>query len=77
MSLPSTAAGARAVDVTFDSAVFSLDAIKKAAYTLSARASFDIRVTGKEVHCTVQLDSSATHEEAESFVRDFRTEVLD
>lgn len=62
-------------DVAFPLAMFNLEAVKRAAYVLMARASIAFDVTNIEIHCTVT--PASVKELASLIERDFRREVVD
>lgn len=62
------------VEVKFDSASHSVDAIQRAAYRFSDRLSCEL-VTGETEHLCVL--TAVGDVEPESLIADFRTEVLD
>jgi His-Xaa-Ser system protein HxsD len=64
-------------EVRFQSGVFSLDAIKRAAYRLLGRATVTIEPQEAEVRCTLEFPSSLPEASANEIVRDFKDEVLD
>ena len=60
------------VIVTFSTDVFRLDAVKRAAYSLSGRATINISIEGKVISCQlIPIGEQAT------VVSDFKREVLD
>lgn len=63
--------------IRFQSAVFSLGAIKLAAYRLLGRATVAIEVGGDEISCLLEFPSPISQEKADQILRDFRDEVLD
>jgi len=60
--------------VEFASSVYSIDAVKRAAYAFMARATVLIEPLESAIRCTLQ---PAGTDEIEILVRDFRREVLD
>lgn len=70
-------AGSRGASVAFDSTVFSLDSVKKAAYRLSDRFTVDIRPSGQELVCLLEFKAAATEEQQQAYIAEFRAEVLD
>lgn len=60
--------------VAFAVGVYSLEAIKRAAYALMARAAISIEPSEAELRCTI---APASGEDVEQLVRDFQREVLD
>jgi len=68
---------AKTISVNFDSNVFSLIAVKKAAYKYIDSFSADISLTNDEVRCLLKLTSPRSDESFARLVDDFRKEVLD
>ena len=68
---------AKTVSVNFDSRVFSLIAVKKAAYKYIDSFSADISINTDEVRCLLKLTSPRSDESCASLVDDFKKEVLD
>lgn len=65
-----------AITVTFDASVFSVLAVKKAAYVLSGVATAEIRFDGHTLTC--ELNPSALGKFSPEEIREkFRLEVLD
>lgn len=64
-------------DLRFSSDVYSLDTIKKAAYRLSDRCSFDFVLTGTEIVCKLIFSEGLAGERIAEIERAFRNEVLD
>lgn len=60
--------------VAFAAGLYSLEAIKRAAYALMARATISIDPSDAEVRCTIE---PASGEDVAQLVRDFQREVLD
>ena len=67
----------RRLSVDFSTEVFSLGAIKKAAYRFSDRAAFDFARDGESITVRLELLSELPLAEAEALVSAFRNEVLD
>ena len=63
--------------ITFDSQVFSLGAIKKAAYKYIDCFAADITVNDHEIRCLLHITSSKSDESCVRLVDDFKKEVLD
>ena len=63
------------LDVVLSLAIFSPDALKRAAYAMMARANVAFEVSDTEVRCTITPTSQT--EDAEALERDFRREVID
>ncbi len=68
---------ADAISVTFDSQVYSLTAVKKAAYKYLDCFSADISIVGTKINCRLTFTSSNDHGSRQRLVEDFRKEVLD
>jgi His-Xaa-Ser system protein HxsD len=68
---------AKTISVDFDSRVFSLIAVKKAAYKYIDCFSADIGLTNDEVRCLLKLTSPRSDESFVSLIDDFKKEVLD
>lgn len=62
------------VELTFDAASHSADAIQRAAYRFSDRVSCDLRSGEDEHRCVLTAVGDA---DVDGLVADFRTEVLD
>jgi His-Xaa-Ser system protein HxsD len=63
--------------VTFPAGLYSLDAIKRAAYRLSDVAVVDISPQGAEVKCSLGLLRVSSPQEAQRVLDAFKLEVLD
>jgi len=63
--------------VTFDSKVFPLMPIKKAAYKYLRAFAADITVQAEQINCQLTFSSPVTEEERIRLVEDFKKEVLD
>ena len=64
------------VDVTFDSSVFSVDAVKMACYRFLDRFTSDIEVCGGEIVCHLNFDEKLMSA-PDAQVENFKKEVLD
>jgi His-Xaa-Ser system protein HxsD len=62
--------------LTFEAALYSADAIQRAAYNLADRISCDIATEDERYRCTIHL-SDASEADVEALLADFRNEVLD
>lgn len=62
-------------EVLLPAGAFSLEALKRAAYALMARADISFEPCGEEVRCI--LRPLSTSENSGTLERDFRREVLD
>ena len=60
----------------FDSAVYDLDTIKKAAYRFLDKFSPDIRITDGQIVCDLAFPNASPAEVVRT-IDDFRKEVLD
>jgi His-Xaa-Ser system protein HxsD len=65
------------VDVTFDSAVFSVDAIKMACYRFLDRFTSDIELREDRIVCHLDFDDKLTGPSPNTQVESFKKEVLD
>ena len=65
------------ITVKFDSRVFTLTAIKKAAYKYLDSFVCDIRILDNEVRCLLSFTTSISKEACAQLVDDFKKEVLD
>ena len=65
----------------FSTDVYSLETVKKAAYTFLNRANIDISIDGNVINVAMEPLSSPSHSDeddgAKQLSRDFRNEVLD
>jgi len=62
--------------LSFEAALYSADAIQRAAYTLSDRLSCDVASDRGAYRCTLQLPD-ASSDEVDALLAAFRNEVLD
>lgn len=69
------ASHAISIEVAFPLSVYSVEAVKRAAYAFMARAVCDIQATNSEMLCKLTVTSSS--ENIETLERDFKREVLD
>jgi His-Xaa-Ser system protein HxsD len=67
----------KTIAVSFDSHVFSLIAVKKAAYKYIDSFSADISLKNDEVRCLLKLTPPGSDEGCARLVDDFKKEVLD
>ncbi len=65
------------ISVNFDSRVYTLIAVKKAAYKYIDSFSADISLTNDEVRCSLKLTYPRSDESFARLVDDFKKEVLD
>lgn len=63
--------------VSFDSNVFSISAVKRAAYRLSAKFAVEIQVIDSNIDCRISLPPDIKDIDVEEVKRSFRVEVLD
>jgi His-Xaa-Ser system protein HxsD len=63
--------------VTFDGAIYSITAVKKAAYRFLDAFSADISTEGAVIKCALTFTSERGTEAIERTISDFRKEVLD
>lgn len=64
-------------EVSFDSRVFSIDAVKNAAYRLAHLLDTDIHLNGDQIVCNVKLRKQSTDEVMNGILERFRREVVD
>jgi His-Xaa-Ser system protein HxsD len=71
--------GATAVtrEVTLSSAVYDVDTVKKAAYRFIDRATADIFLRSGDIVCVFTFTRPISDASADSFIQDFRAELLD
>ncbi len=65
------------LEVTFDSAVYSMDAVKAACYKFVDRFSPDIEFDHGKIVCRLQFDDKLARSTAESYIENLKKEVLD
>ncbi len=63
--------------LVFDSRVYSIEAIKKAAYRFSDVMSVDIRLLPDATECVIHFIPDSAQAEKERLLGAFRSEVLD
>jgi His-Xaa-Ser system protein HxsD len=63
--------------ITFDATVYSVDAIKKAAYRSINRFAVNITIEGNEIKCSLTFKESATEPQVKIYLDEFKKEVLD
>src|SRR5438309_11911547 len=68
---------AKSVSVSFDSHVFALMAVKKAAYRYIDSFSADISIKDEEIRCVLNFIPPRSDESCARLVDDFKKEVLD
>ena len=64
------------LELVFDAAAHSTDAIQRAAYKFMSRFSLELKRDGDEYRCVLHLPDE-TAEVDRSLIADFRNEVLD
>jgi His-Xaa-Ser system protein HxsD len=64
-------------ELAFQNSVYTLTTLKKAAYRLSDRCSFEFEVSGDTTVCRLRFKPSATHDFMRDTIDDFHREVLD
>ena len=67
----------RSLSLTFDSAVYSLNAVKSAAFRLLRSFTTDISVVGGQIHCVLTFVSPVKEQVAERLALEFKKEILD
>lgn len=65
------------MELVFDTAVYTTDAVLKAAYRFLDRFTADITVDGNQIKCSLSAPRSTTDLEIMSWLEDFKKEVLD
>ena len=63
--------------IRFDNRVFTMPAVKKAAYKYINSFTVDINLEGNEILCALTFASPANEERASRLIEDFQKEVLD
>jgi His-Xaa-Ser system protein HxsD len=63
--------------VTLDAKVYSLIAVKKAAYKHSHAFTADISILDEEIRCLINFQHAITEEQALRLTNEFKKEVLD
>ena len=69
--------GSKQTLLRFDNRVFSLPAVKKAAYKYINSFTADINLEGNEIVCALTFASPANEEHSSRLVEEFKKEVLD
>jgi His-Xaa-Ser system protein HxsD len=64
-------------EISFDSRVFSVEAVKNAAYRLAREIDSEIRVEGNEIVCSVRMRKETIHQDMDGVLEHFRREVID
>ena|ERR1700674_3433332 len=65
------------IDVTFDSAVFSVDAVKMACYRFLDRFTSDIELCDGKIVCHLEFEEKLDGSAPDAHVDNFKKEVLD
>jgi His-Xaa-Ser system protein HxsD len=65
------------IDVTFDPAVFSLDAVKAACYNFLDRVSPEIELSQGKIVCRLNIDNELSSSALDAYVHNLKKEVLD
>jgi His-Xaa-Ser system protein HxsD len=65
------------IDITFDLAVFSLDAVKAACYKFLDRFTADIELRGGKIICHLAIDDKLSDAAVSANLDDLKKEVLD
>lgn len=63
--------------LTFDKRVYSVNAVKQAAYRFLDGFTTDITMEAEEIRCSLTFKDSVTEEKAQRLVNEFKNEVLD
>jgi len=66
-----------AYELRLSGEVFRLDSIKKVAYRLSGRCSFDFEIVGPDIVCKLLFAQPQTEESITALELSFRNELLD
>jgi His-Xaa-Ser system protein HxsD len=69
--------GGLIVQLALDGSVYTLNAVKKAAYRFSDRFAVDIRVTPEQIICDLTFPPDLGERERVSTIGEFRKELLD
>lgn len=69
--------GEAACALEFSSAVYDVEAVKRAAYQFCDRVAVEIVPEAGTIRCRLTALSAAAAEQLEQIARDFRVEVLD
>jgi len=64
-------------EINFDNRVFSIEAVKNAAYRLAALLDSEIRLEGDQIICNLKLRKESTSEVMNATLERFRREVID
>lgn len=70
-----TANGGEAVEIRFSEGIFTVEAVKKSAYSMADRLNIEIASRGGEIICIIR--SSGQAETLLELEQDFRRQVLD
>lgn len=64
-------------ELRFDSRVFSVDAIKNAAYRMAGVFDCEIRIDGEDIVCSLSLRDNKATTNSDGVINQFRREVID
>ena len=67
----------RTLTVAFDGKVYSLNAVKKAAYKHVHAFTTDISVVNEEIRCLINFEQPVAEEQGLRLTNEFKKEVLD
>jgi len=65
------------VNIAFDDSVYSIDAIKKAAYRNMQLFAINVAVKDGQVLCNLSFKDSLSQAQVDSYIDEFKKEVLD
>ena len=68
---------AQKITIDFDTRVFALDVVKKAAYKYLDKFSADFELNAPFLHCALSFNEGVSDEAATKLVEEFKKEVLD
>jgi His-Xaa-Ser system protein HxsD len=64
-------------EISFDNRVFSVEAVKNAAYRMARFLDSEIKIDGDQIVCTVKLRKGNTDAPIDDLLERFRREVID
>lgn len=64
-------------ELKFDARVFSVDAVKNAAYRMAATLDTDIKIDDNDIVCVLSLRESEPNPDLNNILARFRREVID
>jgi len=67
----------KTLSLTFDGKVYSLNAVKHAAYRQLGAFTTDIAVESELIRCVLTFNAPVTHEEGQRLAGEMKKEVLD